>query len=200
MAHAKNFLVIGMLDQAPDEANWIRRRISAPVDVLSMSADRHLTKLFGTKLRKHLAHRLLQMLFAGGIIMKTLLPTVLGGLIGGVLLTLPVPSHAAFAGRSFNQSRLANDIRNDRNEIRQDREKLGSERSDLHQDREQLREDRRDGASHNEIANDRRDIREDRRDIIRDRRDLRGDRENLRDLERERQSWFDWRHWWWNHR
>lgn len=137
----------------------------------------------------------------GGIIMKSLRPTVLGSLIAGAFLASTGSSYGAFQGRNFNHTPLANDIRNDRREIQQERQDLRDDHSDLNQDREKLREDRRDGASRDERANDRADIRQDRRDIARDRQDLGEERRDLsHDLEREHHSWFDWWHWWWDRR
>jgi hypothetical protein len=62
--------------------------------------------------------------------MKPLRLTVFTSLVGGAFLTFAAPSHAAFNGRSFNRSALANDIRSDRNEIQQEREKLGPAESE----------------------------------------------------------------------
>jgi predicted nucleic acid-binding Zn-ribbon protein len=133
--------------------------------------------------------------------MKSLRRTVFASLVGGAFLALAATSHAAFDGRSFNHSALANDIRSDRNEIQQEREKLSDDRRDLNQDREKLRDDRRDRASHPEIANDRSDIRQDRQDIAHDRHDLQVERRDLRhDFDQERHSFFDWWHSWWNRR
>ena len=130
--------------------------------------------------------------------MKPLRLRDLGGLIGGAFLTLAAPSHAAFQGRSYSHSAIANNVRNDRNQMQQDRQLLRDNRMDLNQDQERLREDRRYDASRGEIANDQSDIRQ---DVARDRHDLQVERRDLRhDIDQEHHSFFDWWHSWWGRR
>ena len=126
---------------------------------------------------------------------------VVGSLVGGCLLLLSAPAHAAHWGSGFNHSILGNDIRNDRRELQGDRGDLYHDRKDVANDRSELRQDLRDGARPGEIASDRQDIREDRSDIANDRHDLRDGRRDLRqDLHRfDRNHSFFGRHpWWWN--
>lgn len=96
--------------------------------------------------------------------MKPVRLIVLGSLIGGALLTLAVPSQAAFRPRSARHSA-----------IHADREALHADRHERRADKHQLFRDRRDGAAPAVRADDRAAIRQDSQNIAEDRHDLRVD-------------------------